>query len=88
MLKEIEFKSSKCSQIWTNNLGVKYLAHNLVFHFRMMINFNFVRELVKHGVIQVTNLSTQQKIADGFKKPLSSSKNFEIKSKLDICVQT
>jgi len=90
LLKEIRLVPITQAQVWTDNLGAKYLGHNPVFHSKMKhmaINFGFVRELVKNRKIQVTHISTRDQIADGFTKPLSSSRFLEIISKLGVVSQ-
>lgn len=58
-VERIGFTTLIRSQVWIDNLGAKYLAHNPVFHSHikhMTINFYFVCELVQLGILQVTHI--------------------------------
>lgn len=70
LFKEIGFARVIRSQVWTNNLEAKHLTHNPMFHSHtkhMTINFNFIWELIKKGILQLTHISTRDQLVDGFK---------------------
>ncbi|KAJ0700404.1 putative RNA-directed DNA polymerase [Helianthus annuus] len=73
--------------LWCDNLGATYLTANPVFHARtkqIEVDFNFVREQVARGHLNVKFISTDDQIADIFTKPLSSQKFEFLRSKLQI----
>jgi hypothetical protein len=74
LLKEIGIPSPPMAYLWCDNMGVKHLSSNLVFHARtkhIEVDYHFVRERVKQGLLKVDFVSTKNQIADGFTKVLT-----------------
>lgn len=87
LLYKIGVSRTRLAKVWTDNLGNKYLVHNLVFHTQikhMTLHFNYVRELVKRKVLQVAHISTKDQLADGLTKPLPSLRYLELNIKLGV----
>ncbi|KAJ9566905.1 hypothetical protein OSB04_002871 [Centaurea solstitialis] len=76
LLRELGL-NSKAPTLWCDNLGATYLTANHVFHARtkhVEVDYNFVREQVTQGNLNVKFISTDDQIADIFTKPLPSQK--------------
>jgi histone deacetylase 1/2 len=77
LLQELGVPHSPVARLWCDNLGAKYLSANLVFHARtkhIEIDFHFVRERVAQKLLDVRFISTNDQLADGFTKPISTAK--------------
>jgi hypothetical protein len=73
LLVELGVKLNKTSCLWCDNLGVRYLSANPVFHARakhIEINFHFVRERVLKRQLEIRFIPSKDQVVDGFTKPL------------------
>jgi hypothetical protein len=77
LLQELGVSHSVVARLCCDNLGAKYLSANPVFHARtkhIEIDFHFVRERVAQKLLDVRFISTNDQLADGFTKPISTAK--------------
>jgi hypothetical protein len=87
LLKEFNIFSPKSARLWCDNLGVKYLSANPVFHGRtkhVEVDYHFIRERVFCKLLIIDFVSSKDQVADGFTKALSVRllKNFKNNLKL------
>jgi hypothetical protein len=74
LLKEIGIHSPPMAYLWCDNMGVKYLSSNPVFHARtkhIEVDYHFVRERVQQGFLKVDFVPTKDQVANGFTKALT-----------------
>jgi len=72
-LYEIGVKTPRATKLWCDNLGATYLSSNPVFHARtkhIEVDYHFVREQVKHKLLEIDFVSLKDQVADGFTKAL------------------
>jgi histone deacetylase 1/2 len=77
LLRELGVKAPPAAQLWCDNLGAKYLSSNPVFHARtkhIEVDYHFVRERVARQLLKIGFVSTNDQVADGFTKALSTQK--------------
>lgn len=77
LLKELGVQTPAAARLWFDNIGATYLASNPVFHGRakhVEIDYHFVRERVAQQLLKIAFVSTNDQVADGFTKPLTSQK--------------
>jgi hypothetical protein len=75
VLKELGVKKPSAVVLWCNNLRATYLSANPAFHARMKhieVDYNFVRERVAKGLIDIRFISTGDQVANGFTKVVSA----------------
>jgi hypothetical protein len=75
LLKEIGIPSPRAARLWCDNMGVKYLSSNIVFHARtnhIEVDFHFVRERVLSNQLQIDFVPTGDQVADAFTKGLAA----------------
>lgn len=87
LLKEMGIPVTLRTKLWCDNVGATYLTANPVFHAQtkyVEIDFNFVREQVRNGFLQVQFLSTKDQIADILTKPLVSTRFQTLRAKLNV----
>jgi hypothetical protein len=75
VLKELGVKKPFAVVLWCNNLRATYLSANPAFHARMKhieVDYNFVRERVAKGLIDIRFISTGDQVANGFTKAVSA----------------
>jgi hypothetical protein len=80
--------SPPLARLWCDNVGVTYLTANIVFHGRtkhVEVDFHFVRERVANKLLDVTLISTDDQVADGFTKPLMAKKLDSCRTNLNLC---
>jgi hypothetical protein len=73
LLRELHIPSPKSARLWCDNMGVKYLSSNPVFHGRtkhIEVDYHFVRDQVMKHLLDVWFISTDDQITDGFIKAL------------------
>jgi hypothetical protein len=73
VLRDLSIPSPKVAILWCDNMGVKYLASNSIFHGRrkhVEVDFHFVRDCVSQKLLQVRFISTNDQVADGFIKAI------------------
>jgi len=77
LLTELQIPHSKVARLWCDNIGATYLSQNPVFHARtkhIEIDFHFVRERVVQKLLDIRFISSNDQVADGFTKPISTAK--------------
>ncbi|GKV46639.1 hypothetical protein SLEP1_g53613 [Rubroshorea leprosula] len=87
LLSELGVFVPRSPAIFCDNVSATYLSVNPVLHSRMKhiaIDLHFVRDLVDRGFLHVSHISTRDKLADGFTKPLASARFCLLRSKLGI----
>jgi len=82
LLRELNVNSPRAAKLWCDNMGVKYLSANPVFHARtkhIEVDYHFVRERVAQGLLDIEFISSGDQVADGLTKALSVRlfKNFK-----------
>jgi hypothetical protein len=89
LLKEFNIFSPKSARLWCDNLGVKYLSANPVFHGRtkhVEVDYHFIRERVFCKLLIIDFVSSKDQVADGFTKTLSVRLLENFKSNLNLVV--
>jgi len=74
LLIELGVEAPRAAKLWCDNIGVKYLSANPVFHARtkhIEVDYHFVRERVARKLLDIEYISTKEQVADGFTKPLT-----------------
>ncbi|GKV17068.1 hypothetical protein SLEP1_g27621 [Rubroshorea leprosula] len=87
LLVELGVPCPQSLALFCDNVGATYLSLNPVLHSRMKhiaIDLHFVHDLVDKGVFHVSHISSQDQLADGLTKPLSSSRFTHLRSKIDV----
>lgn len=77
ILKELRIPQPRAALLWCDNLRATYLSANPVFHARtkhVKIYFHFVRERVANKQLDIRFIPTGDQLADGFTKPISTSR--------------
>jgi hypothetical protein len=73
VLQELQIPHSRSARLWCDNMGVKYLASNPIFHGRMKhveVDYHFARDRVTKKLLDVHFISTEDQVANGFTKVL------------------
>ena len=83
LLYEIGVKTARAVKLWCDNLGTTYLCSNPVFYARtkhIEVDYHFVRERVKHKLLEIDFVSSKDQVADGFTKalPVRLIENFKV----------
>jgi hypothetical protein len=68
-------------------MSAKYLASNIVFHVRMKhikVDYHFVRDRVVKKLLDVSFISSNDQIADGFTKALLQERLLEFQRNLNL----
>ncbi|KAG9449460.1 hypothetical protein H6P81_009425 [Aristolochia fimbriata] len=87
LFKELKVFVSSPPVIWCDNLLATYIAANPVFHCRIKhveLDYDFIRERVTSGLLQVKYISTHDQVADVFTKGLPKSQFMKFLSKLHV----
>jgi hypothetical protein len=87
ILKELGVPYPLNARLWCDNMGVKYLASNPIFHGRMKhveIDYHFVRDRVVKKLLDVRFISTQDQLANGFIKALTQGRLLEFQRNLNL----
>ncbi|KAJ0568794.1 putative RNA-directed DNA polymerase [Helianthus annuus] len=88
LLKELNVEQNNATQLFCDNLAVKHIANNPVFHERtkhVEMDCYFVRERVESNEVEPLHIDTKSQIADLFTKPLGSRQLGLLLGKLGIC---
>jgi hypothetical protein len=75
LLDELGVSQYKAAVLWCDNIGAMYLSANLVFHARtkhIEVDYHFVRERVAQKLLDIKFISSEDQVADGFTKSLST----------------
>lgn len=87
LLKELGVQDNQISSLWCDNLGATYVSANPVFHARakhVEIDFHFVRERVARKQLDIRFIPSNDQLANGFTKPLSTQKFEEFRNNLNL----
>ena len=87
LLGKLKILHPPMARLWCDNIGAKYLSANLVFHARtkhIEIDFQFVRERVAQGLLDIIFIPSADQLADGFTKPISLPKLIQFRSNLNL----
>jgi hypothetical protein len=87
ILHELQVPGPRCAQLWCDNLGVKYLASNPIFHGclkHVKIDYHFVWDHVLHKLLVVRLISTEDQVADGFTKAIPQGRLMEFQRNLNL----
>jgi hypothetical protein len=77
LLQELKIPCPPLMKLWCDNIGVKYLSINPVFHARtkhIEIDYHFVRERISRKLLEIDFISSRDQVADDFTKPLTVQK--------------
>ncbi|PKU61494.1 Retrovirus-related Pol polyprotein from transposon TNT 1-94 [Dendrobium catenatum] len=84
---ELQAEQPSPTPVLCDNISAIAIAKNPVFHARtkhIEIDFQFIRQHIAAGNVQIQHVSSQEQIADILTKPLSVSRFSELRSKLSI----
>jgi hypothetical protein len=87
LLRELRVSCPKQARMWCDNMGVKYLSSNPVFHARtkhIEMDYHFIRDQVMQRLLEVWFISTHDQLADGLTKPLSQQRFLEFRRNLNL----
>lgn len=87
LLVELGIKLTNPPNIFSYDIGAKYLCANLVFYSRMKhlsIDYNFVRDIIAKGDFKVPHVPSSHQLADLLSLPLSRSRHEFLVSKIDV----
>jgi histone deacetylase 1/2 len=87
LLDELKIDHPPAARLWCDNIGARYLSANPVFHARtkhVEIDFHFVRERVAQKLLDIRYIHTRDQLADGFTKPLATSRMKEFRHNLNL----
>ena len=87
LLDELKIDHPPAARLWCDNIGARYLSANPVFHARtkhIEIDFHFVRERVAQKLLDIRYIHTRDQLADGFTKPLATSRMKEFRHNLNL----
>jgi hypothetical protein len=74
-------------KLWCDNIGVKYLSANPVFHARMKhieVDYHFVFEIVLRKLLDIDFVPSRDQVVDGFTKPLQVRQLENFKNNLNL----
>jgi hypothetical protein len=87
ILQELQIPHSRNARLWCDNMGVKYLASNPIFHGRMKhvkVDYHFVRDRVIKKLLDVRFISTGDQVAYGFMKALPQRRLLEFQRNVNL----
>ena len=87
LLRELGISLSGPPLISCDNIGATFYCANPVLHSRMKhidIDFQFVRDRVNSGLLQVSHVSTVDQLADALTKPLPRLRFQLLRSKIGV----
>jgi hypothetical protein len=91
LLSELGIKCNSLPVMWCDNLGVTFLAANLVFHARtkhIKIDFHFIRDQISKQKLAVKFICYADQIGDIFTKSLLSTRFQHLCNKLTLSVRS
>jgi hypothetical protein len=74
-------------KLWCDNIGVKYLSANPVFHARtkhIEVDYHFVCEIVLRKLLDIDFVPSRDQVVDGFTKPLQVRQLENFKNNLNL----
>jgi hypothetical protein len=87
VLQELCISCPRSARLWCDNLSVKYLSSNPVFHGRMKdieVDYHFIKDRVMKKLLDVRFISSNDEIGDGFTKVLSQGRLLEFQRNLNL----
>jgi hypothetical protein len=87
VLHELWVSGPQRARLWCDNMGVKYLALNPIFHGRMKhveVHYHFVWDRVLKKLLDVRFISTEDQVADGFTKTIPPGRLLEFQRNLNL----
>jgi len=87
LLTELRIDHPLAARLWCDNLGVKYLSANPVFHARTKhidIDFHFIRERVAHKLLDIRFINSGDQLVDGFTKAITAAKLRQFRVNLNL----
>jgi hypothetical protein len=87
VLMELSVTCPQTARLWCDNMRVKYLASNPIFHSRMKhveVDYHFVRDRVLKKLLEVRFISSDNQVADGFTKALPQGRLLEFQRNLNL----
>ena len=88
ILDELHFEQEGATTIYCNNNSAVKLSKNPVLHGRSKqidVNFHFLRELTKEGVINLSYCRSEDQVADNFTKSLKLIPFQKLRKLLGVC---
>ncbi|KAJ8621549.1 hypothetical protein MRB53_030078 [Persea americana] len=88
ILKNLNQVQSSPTVVYCDNISVIKLLKNSVMHGRSKhidVRFHFLRDLVKDGVVELIQCSTQDQVADVLTKPLKLDVFLKMRGLLGVC---
>jgi hypothetical protein len=73
LLQKLGIKTPQAAKLWCDNIGVKYLSANPVFHDHtkhIEVDYHLVRERVSRKLLEIDFVPSRDQITDGFTKAL------------------
>jgi hypothetical protein len=73
LMHELRIPCPPAVKLWCDNIGVKYLSANPVFHAwtkHIEVDYHFVRERVSRRLLKINFIPSKDQVADGFTKPM------------------
>ena len=87
LLNELQYSVNQVLVIYCDNIGATQLCSNLIFHSRMKhvsIDFHFIRERVKSGVLRVCHVPSDDQLVDALTKSLPRYRFELLKNKIGL----
>ncbi|PKU69703.1 Retrovirus-related Pol polyprotein from transposon TNT 1-94 [Dendrobium catenatum] len=87
LAEELQLKQKSPTPVHCDNISAIAIAKNPVFHARtkhVEIDYQFIRQHIAAGNVQIHHIPSQAQIADILTKPLSNNRFQELRSKLTI----
>ncbi|GKU88976.1 hypothetical protein SLEP1_g3180 [Rubroshorea leprosula] len=87
LLNELGIPITDPPALYCDNVSATYLSSNPVLHSRMKhiaVDLHFVRDLVDKKVLRVSHIASTDQLADGFTKPLHSTRFTCLRDKIRV----
>jgi hypothetical protein len=87
ILCELSIPCPRNARLWCDNMGVKYLSSNPIFHGRMKhveVDYHFIQDRVAKKLSDVRFISTSDQVTDGFMKALSQERLLEFQRNFNL----
>jgi hypothetical protein len=87
VLQELRIPCPRSVRLWCDNMVVKYLASDPVFHDRMKhieIDYHFVRDRVVKKLLDVRFIPIDDQVPDGLTKSLPQAKLLEFQRNFNL----
>ncbi|GKV49633.1 hypothetical protein SLEP1_g56374 [Rubroshorea leprosula] len=87
LLNELGIPVTDPPALYCDNVSATYLSSNPVLHSRMKhiaVDLHFVRDLVDKTILRVSHIASNDQLADGFTKPLPSTRFICLRDKIGV----